>query len=69
VVKRSDVFIKQPAQKIQNVLFWHLGKEGGNVEADEDIIGVDPESAQCEDVFRILNTIRRFPQTWPPQTG
>jgi hypothetical protein len=51
-VKKSDtIFIKLPAQKIQNIYNWYL-------EADKDIVRVDPESTQCEDkVLRILHIV------------
>jgi len=37
-VKKSDVFIIQPAHKIQNICNQHLGKEGDNVEADKYVV-------------------------------
>jgi len=64
------VFIKQLAQKIQNICNWHLGEEGDNVKADKYVVWIDPENVQCEDkVLRILHMMCSFPQTCPQQTS
>jgi hypothetical protein len=56
--------------KIQNMCNRNLGEEEDNVEADEDVISFNLESAQCEDkVLRILHKMCKFHHIWPQQTS
>jgi hypothetical protein len=70
VEQPNITFIKLLTQNIQENPNHYLNEKGNDIKADQDVIWLDMESAQCVDkILRILPMVQAVTHMWSQQTS